>query len=106
MRKSYDMKIWELKCQGKISNEYAQELLKKHREELDKRRMFSQGEKITSLEELLKETWVIVYGRTWHIKAILNWQTKIVLSDLEKGYIYKAIKKEKLNENHTMRKNN
>ena len=36
MRKSYDMKIWELKCQGKISNEYAQELLKKHREELEK----------------------------------------------------------------------
>ncbi len=102
-RKSYDMKIWELQREGKISNEYAQELIKKHREELDKRRMFTQGEPITTLDELLNETWVIVYGRTWHTKAILNLQTKIVLSDLEKGYIYKAIKKEKPNENHTMR---
>ena len=94
MRKSYDMKIWELKCQGKISNEYAQELLKKHREELDKRRMFSQGEKITSLEELLKETWVICYGRTWHIKALMNLQLRCVLGWLEAGHIYKAIRKD------------
>ena len=103
MRESYDMKIWRLQRAGKISSDYARELIGKHREELDKRRMFKQGEPITTLDDLLKETWVIVYGRTWHIKAILNWQTKIVLSDLEKGYIYKAIKKEKPNENHTMR---
>ena len=94
MRKSYDMKIWELKCQGKISHEYAQELLKKHREELDKRRMFSQGEKITSLEELLKETWVICYGRTWHIKALMNLQLRCVLGCLEAGHICKAIRKD------------
>ena len=94
MRKSYDTKIWELNCQGKISNEYAQELLKKHREQLDKRRIFSQGEKITSLEELLKETWVICYGRTWHIKALMNLQLKCVLGWLEAGHIYKAIRKD------------
>ena len=94
MRKSYDMKIWELNCQGKISNEYAQELLKKHREQLDKRRIFSQGEKITSLEELLKETWVICYGRTWHIKALMNLQLKCVLDWLEAGHICKAIRKD------------
>jgi hypothetical protein len=92
--------------EGKISKEYAKELISKHREELEKRRMFSQGEPITTMEDLLKETWVIVYGRTWHIKAILNWQTKIILSDLEKGYIYKAVRKEKRNENHTMRNGN
>ena len=94
MRESYYMKIWELKCQGKISIEYAQELLKKHREELDKRRMFSQGEKITSLEELLKETWVICHGRTWHIKALMNLQLRCVLGWLEAGHICKAIRKD------------
>lgn len=93
MRESYDTKIWRLQNQGKISKEYAQELMKKHREELDKRRMFSQGDKITSLEELLKETWVICYGRTWHIKALMNMQLRCVLGWLETGHICKAIKK-------------
>ena len=93
MRKSYDMKILELKCQGKISNEYARELLKKHREELDKRRMFRQGETITSIDELLKETWVICYGRTWQIKALMNLQLRCVLGWLEAGHICKAIRK-------------
>jgi hypothetical protein len=92
--------------EGKISKEYANELISKHREELEKRRMFSQGEPITTMEDLLKETWVIVYGRTWHIKAILNWQTKIILNNLEKGHIYKAVRKEKPNENDTMRNGN
>lgn len=94
MRKSYDMKIWELKCKGKISNEYAQELIKKHREELDKRRMFRQGETITSIDELLKETWVICCGRTWHIKALMNLQLRCVLGWLEAGHICKAIRKD------------
>jgi hypothetical protein len=94
MRKSYDTKIWELKRQGKISNEYAQELIKKHREELDKRRMFMQGDTITTIDELLKETWVICYGRTWHIKALMNLQLKCVLGFFEAGNIYKAIRKD------------
>jgi hypothetical protein len=103
MRESYDIKVRRLMREGKISKEYAKELISKHREELEKRRMFSQGEPITTMEDLLKETWVIVYGRTWHIKAILNWQTKIILNNLEKGHIYKAVRKEKRNENDTMR---
>ena len=93
MRKSYDMKIWELKCKGKISNEYAQELIKKHREELDKRRMFSKGEQITSLEELLNETFVMLHGRTWHIEAVKSLQMRIVLDWIKYGHFYKAIRK-------------
>lgn len=93
MRESYDIKIWRLQSQGKISKEYAQELMRKHREELDKRRMFTCGETITSIDELLKETWVICYGRTWHIKALVNLQLRCVLGWLEAGHICKAIRK-------------
>lgn len=98
MRESYDIKIWMLVNEGKISMEYAKELIEEHREELQKRRMFTQGEPITTLDDLLKETWVIWYGRTMHIKAVLNRQTRLVLDDLKNGRIYKAIKKEKPNE--------
>ena len=93
MRESYYTKIWKLQREGKISNEYAQELLEKHREKLEKRRMFSKGEKITTLEELLNETWVICNGRTWHIKAVMNLQMIVVLNWLSNGLFYKAIRK-------------
>ena len=93
MRKSYYTKIWELQREGKISNEYAQELLEKHQEELEKRRKFIKGEKITSLEELLNETWVICGIRTMHIKAVMNWQMWMVLRAIEEGCFYKAIRK-------------
>ena len=93
MRESYDMKIWRLQMAGKISADYARELIANHQEELDKRRMFMQGEPITTLEDLLKETWVICYGRTWHIKALMNLQLRCVLGWLEAGHICKAIRK-------------
>ena len=93
MRESYDMKIWRLQRAGKISADYARELIANHQEELDKRRMFMQGEPITTLDDLLKETWVICYGRTWHIKALMNLQLKCVLGRLEAGHICKAIRK-------------
>ncbi len=93
MRESYDMKIWRLQRAGKISADYARELIGKHREELEKRRMFSKGEKITTLEELMNETWVICNARTWHIKAVMNLQMTVVLNWLSNGLFYKAIRK-------------
>ena len=94
MRESYDMKIWRLQRAGKISADYARELIGKHREELDKRRMFSKGEQITTLEELLNETFVILHGRTWHIEAVKSLQMRIVLDWVKYGRFYKAIRKD------------
>lgn len=67
---------------------------KKHMEYLKKHRKFDEGEPIMSLDELLKQEWVMLYHITKHIEVIKNAQLSTVLKWLENGAIHKAIRKE------------
>ena len=70
--------------------------LKKHKEYLKSQRKYEIGEKITSFSELMRQTWVFCgyADKPMHIEALKSWQLRIVLNCLEKGSLYKAIKKE------------
>ena len=67
---------------------------KQHLEYLKKNRKFEEGEPITSLEELLKQEWVMWYHSTNHIEVIKHTQLSTVLRWLEIGAFHKAIRKE------------
>lgn len=79
---SFSEKCWE--CDYK----------KQHMEYLKKNRKFEEGEPITSLEELLKQEWVMWYHNTKHIEVIKHTQLLTVLRWLEGGAFHKAIRKE------------
>lgn len=98
MRKDYDMEIYRLYEQGKISLEYYRELRAKHREELDKRRKFKRGAKIESLAELLEQTWVMWYKKTMHIKAVKCWQLSFIEYLIEEGTLFKVEENKKIPE--------
>ena len=77
---------WECKCHC--------EKYKKHQEYLESKRIFKVGDRITSLEELLHQEWVM-WGKTpRHIEVIKRFQLLTVLRFIELGYFYKAVKKE------------
>ena len=63
-------------------------------EYLKRNRKFEEGEQITSLEELLKQKWVMWYHNTRHIEVIKNAQLSTVLKWLDNGAFHKAIRKE------------
>mgnify|MGYP003255080412 FL=1 len=63
-------------------------------EYLKKNRKFEEGEPITSLEELLKQEWVMWYHNTKHIEVIKHTQLSTVLEWLDNGAFHKAIRKE------------
>ena len=67
---------------------------KQHLEYLKKNRKFEEGEPITSLEELLKQKWVMWYHNTRHIEVIKHAQLSTVLKWLGNGAFHKAIRKE------------
>ena len=67
---------------------------KKHREYLLSQRKFAEGEQITSIEELLKQEWVMWYHSTKHIEVFKNMQLNLVLKFLKNGAFRKAIRKE------------
>ena len=71
---------------------------KKHREYLDRKRKFTKGDRITTIEELLKQEWVIWVDSTRHIEVIKNLQLSTIIRFLKSGYFYKAIRKEVDNE--------
>lgn len=69
----------------------------KHREYLKSQRKYIKGERITSIEELLKQEWVMWYNTTKHISVFKNMQLNGVLKFLERGAFHYAIKKEEAN---------
>ena len=74
---------------------YECEKLKKHKEYLKSKRKLEIGNKITSFNELMEQTWVF-FGyieRPMNIEVVKSWQVRIVLKSLENGSFYKAIKK-------------
>ena len=64
-----------------------------HKKYLQSKRMFEEGEQITTLDELLKQTWVMWYHSTRHIEVIKNNKINTVLKWLEVGAIRKAIRR-------------
>lgn len=67
----------------------------KHEKYLFKKRKYSSGEVITSIEELLKEEFVMWNDSIRHIEVIKSLQTRTLLLFLEKGCFKKAVKNEK-----------
>lgn len=70
------------------------ENIKKHREYLLNQRKFAEGEQIISIDELLKQEWVMWYHSTKHIEIFKNMQLNLVLKFLKNGAFRKAIRKE------------
>ena len=70
------------------------ENLKKHKEYLQSKRKFIEGEPITDINELLEQEWVMWYHRPKHIEVIKSNQLRVVLRWLEVGAFRKAIRKE------------
>ncbi len=70
--------------------------MEKYQESLEKNRLFTEGETITSMNVLLEQEWVLVSGRGKHIKAIRNMQLETVLRWLNNGFFKIAIRKEKI----------
>lgn len=68
--------------------------IKRHREYLKSQRKFIEGELITTLEELLKQEWVMWYHQTKHIEAIKSMPIRTVLKWIAAGALRKAIRKE------------
>lgn len=80
---------------GEVTLDEARELIQKHREKLDKRRIYAKGDKISSLGELLEQKWVMWGEKTVHIEFVKSLQLRFVINCLNKGYFFKAIKKPK-----------
>lgn len=78
---------WKEECEKCENN-------KKHREYLQSKRQFEEGEAIKSLDELLNQEWLICHGQTRHIKAIKNMQLASILKWIEAGIFKKTIRKE------------
>ena len=57
--------------------------------------MFGKGDRITTLDELKEQEWVIWHEQTKHIKVIMNFPFVMVITQLNSGNFYKAIKKGK-----------
>lgn len=70
------------------------ENIKEHKKYLESQRMFVEGEPITTLEDLLKQEWVMRYHQSKHIEAIISMQLRTVLKFIEVGAFRKAIRKE------------
>ena len=67
--------------------------LKIHQEYLRTQRKYEPGELITNIQDLLKETWVMWYGKTKHIETFKSMQLRTVIQSLDHGAIRKAISK-------------
>lgn len=79
---------------GCIRECYECEKRKKHAEHLKSQRKFTEGEQITTLQELLEQEWVMWYHHLKHIEIIKSNQLRLVMKQLEIGAFHKAIKKE------------
>lgn len=70
------------------------EWIDEHKKYLKSKRKFTEGEIITTLDELLEQEWVMWFHSTRHIEVIKSVQLRTVLKWLKLGAIRKAIKKE------------
>lgn len=70
------------------------ENIKAHRQYLESKRKFVEGDLITSLAELLEQEWVMWYHSTKHIETFKSMPVRTVLIFLDNGAFRKAVRKE------------
>lgn len=95
MRLDYHTRVFRMYQKEEITLEQMRELLDKHKEKLEKRRKYKQGDAITSIDELLQQEWVFVFGKPRHIEFVKSLQFRNILDLIERKNIWKAIKKQK-----------
>lgn len=66
----------------------------KHEEYLQSIRMFEKGEQITDVLQLLECEWLICGGMTKHIEVFKSMPLRAVLSFINHGSVYKAVRKD------------
>lgn len=69
------------------------EHIKSHEEYLKSKRKYEAGSVITSLEELLEQTWVIWHGYTKHVEMFRSMPIRVVENFIKNGSIRRAIQK-------------
>lgn len=94
-RLDYHSELFKLYTNEEITLEQLREKLNKHNEKLEKRRKYKQGDAITSIDELLQQEWVFVFGKPRHIEFVKSLQFRNILDLIERKNIWKAIKKQK-----------
>lgn len=65
-----------------------------HKNYLKSKQKYKIGEKITTLEELMKQDFVYFCGGIKHIEVIKSMQYRGIIRFIQDGCFYKAIKKE------------
>lgn len=63
------------------------------------KRKYRKGDKITSLDELVKQEFVYVFDRINHIAWVKSWQVSLALRYIERGQLYYAEKIEEDTDN-------
>jgi len=68
--------------------------LAEHFVKLEKKRKYRKGERITSIDEMLEQEFVYWNDKITHNGWFGSWQLRMTKMAIERGIIYKAIKKE------------
>lgn len=55
------------------------------------RRKYQQGDRITKLDELVQEEFVMVHGKVYHRGWVCSWQINLALIYLQQHGCYKAV---------------
>jgi len=70
------------------------EKIKKYYEKLEKRRKYTKGELITNFDELLKQEFIYVHGKIYHIGWVKSWRIQMAETYLIRNEVHKAVKKQ------------
>lgn len=93
MRLDYRTKVFRMLQNNEITFAELEAMIEVHEQKLEKRRKYRKGEAIASLEELLQQDFVYVFGRIKHIEYVKSLQLRFILDLIENKRIWKAIKK-------------
>ena len=92
-RKSYKQKVWEWYYADEITADERDAIIAKHEEKLEKKRKYKQGEVIHSFDELMEQKMIYFYGKIYNYGWFQAWQIGWIKRWLEKGMIFKVVKK-------------
>ena len=67
--------------------------MSKYQRPLPKKSKYKYGDRITSLNELVTQDFIIFSGRVYHIGWVLGWQLNMCNEYIKKGSIYKAVRR-------------
>ena len=93
-RVSYKERLYAQYTNCEITKEELTEKLLKHAQTLEKRRKYTKGEKFRSFDELMSQKFVYWNGKVYSYGWFASWQAHFIKNYLDKGWFYKAIKKE------------